>query len=241
LHRQDAHVESGSAPPARGSRGGAGIAADLRRAIESGRYREGDRLPPERELAASFGAARSTVRRALDELQRSGLVSRRLGSGTFVIAALRQADKGDVAELISPLQLIETRFAVEPHTTRLAVLNATRRDLADMEAALARGEASGADKDAFSRSDGEFHLAIARASRNPLLAAFYAEINRVRLHAQWDAMKEQILDPAAIAEYRLQHRGILEAIARRDGALAEARVLAHLETARADLLRAKSG
>ena len=60
------------------------ISAYLRRAIETGAYSEGDRLPPERQLAATFQAARSTVRRALDQLERAGFVSRRLGSGTFV-------------------------------------------------------------------------------------------------------------------------------------------------------------
>ena len=65
-------------------RGPRAISAYLQRAIETGAYSEGDRLPPERELAATFQAARSTVRRALDQLEKAGLVSRRLGSGTFV-------------------------------------------------------------------------------------------------------------------------------------------------------------
>ena len=125
----------------------------------------GDQLPPERELAVTFSAARSTVRRALDQLERAGLVSRRLGSGTFVTASAQaDAGSGDVADLVSPLQLIEARFAVEPYTTRLAVLNATRRDLDDMETVLTRAEACGDDKDEFSRWDAEFHL-LSRAPR----------------------------------------------------------------------------
>src|SRR5262249_59800600 len=72
---------------ARASRGVGAISAYLQRAIETGAYTEGDRLPPERQLAATFQAARSTVRRALDQLEKAGLVSRRLGSGTFVGAA----------------------------------------------------------------------------------------------------------------------------------------------------------
>jgi DNA-binding FadR family transcriptional regulator len=238
VSRHDARVSAVERPAGGPPRGTAGIAAHLRRAIENGTYADGDRLPPERELAATFRTARSTVRRALDQLERSGLVSRRLGSGTFVTARVAA---GEVVESISPLQLIEARFAVEPQTTRLAVINATRRDLDDMAAALERAENAGADKNEFSRWDAEFHLLIARGSRNPLLMEFYAAINGVRLHAQWDAMKEQILDPAAIAEYCRQHRGILEALDRRDAALAEARVVAHLEKARDDLLRARSG
>jgi len=57
----------------RPSRGVGAISAYLQRAIETGAYSEGDRLPPERQLAATFQAARSTVRRALDQLEKAGL------------------------------------------------------------------------------------------------------------------------------------------------------------------------
>jgi DNA-binding FadR family transcriptional regulator len=221
------------------SRGAGAILANLRKAIETGAYGEGDQLPPERQLAATFNAARSTVRRALDQLERAGLVSRRLGSGTFVVYS-GEAGPANIADRISPLQLIEARFAVEPFTTRLAVLNATRRHLDDMESVLARAEAAGSDKDAFSRWDAEFHLLVARASGNPLLLDVYRQINEVRLHAQWDAMKEQILTPEVIADYNRQHRDIFQALHQRDAQLAQMLITQHLEKARDDLLQAIS-
>jgi DNA-binding FadR family transcriptional regulator len=225
----------------RQSRGAGAILSELRRAIETGAYGEGDQLPPERQLAATFNAARSTVRRALDQLERAGLVSRRLGSGTFVAYPGEvEPAAGNIADRISPLQLIEARFAVEPFTTRLAVLNATRRNLDDMESVLARAEAAGTDKDAFSRWDAEFHLLIARASGNPLLLDVYRQINEVRLHAQWDAMKEQILTPEVIADYNRQHREIFQALHQRDAQLAQTLITQHLEKARDDLLQAIS-
>jgi DNA-binding FadR family transcriptional regulator len=226
---------------ARQSRGAGAILSQLRRAIETGAYGEGDQLPPERQLAATFNAARSTVRRALDQLERAGLVSRRLGRGTFVVyPGEAEPAAGNIADRISPLQLIEARFAVEPFTTRLAVLNATRRNLDDMESVLARAEAAGSDKDAFSRWDAEFHLLIARASGNPLLLDVYRQINEVRLHAQWDAMKEQILTPDVIAGYNRQHREIFQALHQRDAQLAQTLITQHLEKARDDLLQAIS-
>jgi DNA-binding FadR family transcriptional regulator len=227
--------------PVAPARGVGAISAHLRRAIESGAYGDGDRLPPERELATTFRAARSTVRRALDQLERAGMVSRRLGSGTFVRTSAASMSGMAVADLLSPLQLIEARFAVEPVTTRLAVLNATRRDLADIDAVLQRAESCGGDKDEFSRLDAEFHLLIARASRNPMLVAFYEQINKVRLHAQWDAMKEKILTPAAIRDYNRQHRSIQKALEQRDAQAAQGLIGEHLDKARDDLLRANSG
>ncbi|MGZ8401104.1 MAG: FadR/GntR family transcriptional regulator [Methyloceanibacter sp.] len=223
------------------NRGPRAISAYLQRAIETGAYSEGDRLPPERQLAECFNAARSTVRRALDQLERAGLVSRRLGSGTFVGASAASPRRaGDLADQVSPLQLIEARLAVEPFTTRLAVLHATRRSLDDMEVVLAHAEDSVGDKDEFSKWDGEFHLLIAHASGNPLLINVYRQINHVRLHAQWDAMKEKILTPDVIAAYNRQHRSIFNALHERDAQGAFALITEHLEQARDDLVKANS-
>ena len=52
--------------------------------IASGRYKPGKRLPSEAELVRRFGASRMTVFRAMHELQSLGLITRRVGSGTFV-------------------------------------------------------------------------------------------------------------------------------------------------------------
>lgn len=56
----------------------------LRLAIEQGRFRAGDKLPSEPELAQRFGTTRATVARALQQLVFEGLIARRAGSGTFV-------------------------------------------------------------------------------------------------------------------------------------------------------------
>jgi GntR family transcriptional regulator of arabinose operon len=62
------------------------VYAALRREIESGRWRRGERLPSEADLVKKFGASRITVGRAVRELQVAGLVERRAGSGTYVKA-----------------------------------------------------------------------------------------------------------------------------------------------------------
>jgi len=218
-------------------RGAGGITARLRRAIESGVFADGDQLPPERQLATAFGAARSTIRKALDQLEESGLVVRRVGAGTFVnYAGPLQNPIDDMADLISPLQLIEARLAVEPYMTRLAAINAPARDLDRMAEILDELEACGGDKDLFTRWDAEFHAVLARCSRNPLLAHLYQQINDVRSHALWDVMKEVILTPEQIDEYNRQHRAIYEALCQRDGRGAAEWVKRHLKTARADLI-----
>lgn len=213
------------------------ILARLEKAIETGVYADGDQLPAERQLAITFGTARSTIRKVLDELADRKLVVRRVGSGTFVnYAGPRHQNLEDVADLVSPLQLIETRFAVEPYMTRLATIHATRADLDRIESVLLRMEAPDVDQNLFTQLDSEFHLELARCSRNPLIVRIYQEVNMVRLHAQWDRMKKLILSPNAINYYNKQHRLIFDALSQRDAQAAAELVSRHLEQARQDLL-----
>jgi DNA-binding FadR family transcriptional regulator len=231
----------GEDPQLVATRGANSITSRLKRAIESGVYSDGDQLPPERQLALAFGTARSTIRKALDQLEQKNLVVRRVGSGTFVsYQGPVQDAMSDVTDLISPLQLIEARMAIEPSMTRLAALHASGRDLDAIEGILRRIESVTSDQDLFTKLDSEFHLALARCSRNPLLYRLYQHINTVRNHAQWEQMKQIILIKDKIEIYNQQHRAIFEALKARDPASAADLIVRHLETARLDLVGADS-
>ena len=217
--------------------GSSAIKAKLKRAIETGVYSYGDRLLPERELAASFNTARNTIRSALQQLEEEGLIRRRAGSGTFVeYDQAKKSSPFNISESMSPLQLIEARFAVEPYVVRLAALNATRNDLQNMEVVIKRLEACGDDKDAFTLLDGEFHEHLARCSQNPLLLNFLQQISRIRTHAQWRIKKEDVLSPKQIQAYNKQHRDIFVALSQRNVAMAVSHISDHLEKAKADLI-----
>jgi DNA-binding GntR family transcriptional regulator len=60
------------------------VALDLRRRIGDGEWEPGARIPPEVDLGEEYGVSRVTVRQALAELDKDGLVDRRRGSGTYV-------------------------------------------------------------------------------------------------------------------------------------------------------------
>ena len=227
--------EADDSLPAAVTVGSAAIAARLRQAILDGRYADGERLPAERDLAQHFEASRSTVREALRRLEESHLVTRRIGSGTFVNH--RPAlDQGDIAEVTSPVELIDVRLAVEPQMARLVAINATQRDLERLGEALKRVESCGGDRELFSRADEQFHLMMAECTRNPLMVWLYRQINDVRSHALWNGMKDIILTESRIAEYNRQHRELYEAMCNRDVDAATQAIVAHLEKARRDLL-----
>ena len=224
------------------SRNANSITNRLREAIEAGVFSNGDQLPPERQLALALGTARSTVRKSLDQLESEGMLTRRVGSGTFVsYSGPQRAATEEISYLISPLQLVETRFSVEPYMARLAAIHANQQDIENFETVLRRIEACGTDQDQFTRFDSEFHLALARCSRNPLMLRIYQQINTVRKEAQWNQVKRVILTKEKINEYNVQHRKIFEALRQRDVNGAVDAMTEHLETARQDLLGAQSG
>ncbi len=222
--------------PVRGARS---ITRQIRQAIESGVYADGDQLPPERELSETYGASRSTIRKALDDLERDGLVSRKVGSGTFIrYEGPVEPDLDIVVGQISPLQLIDARLGFERQMIRLAVAHANARDLDEMEDVLERMEQSERDKVAFTKLDSEFHLLLARASGNPLIVQLYKLINEVRTHSQWKAARELVLDPQKIRAYNTHHRAILDGLCNRDGLSAIEALNAHMDLAHQDLIGA---
>ncbi len=216
------------------------ITAQLRQAILDGRYAHGEKLPAERQLASALGASRATIRTALSRLEAERLVTRRLGAGTFVNFR-GGVDSESIAELTSPLELIEVRLGIEPQMVHLAVLNATGRDIERLAGAIARMEAASGDSESFTLWDEEFHQLISEATRNPLMVWVYRQINAVRTHSQWNAMKDKVLTPGRIAKYNRQHAALYEAIRTRDIQAAVAIVTDHLHYARHQLLGVNAG
>lgn len=215
------------------------VAAQIRRQILDGKYSLSERLPSERLLAEQFGCARGTLREALNKLDSAGLVKVKAGSGTYVLYEL-SADGNLVIDQARPLELIDARFALEPHICRLAVLQATSRDLDKAERLLQIMEGCGDDMELFASTDTTFHTHLAETTRNSLLIWVISQISNVRTLKQWDQMRVQTLNPKIVEQYNKQHREVLNAIRSRDPERAANLMKDHLETARLSLTRAAS-
>lgn len=228
---------SGALPDAVAVGGSAGIAAQLRRSILEGAYSFSERLPAERHLAESFGVSRGTVREALRRLEELGMVTRQIGSGTFV--TYREfAEQAAIADVTSPLELIDVRFGIEPQMVRLAIANATAIDIDRLLKALIRVESTANDPEKFTLADSEFHLSLAECTRNRLMVWLYQLVNETRTHPQWASMKDTILTSERIAKYNADHRQLCNAITSRNVDAALSTMHQHLERARIDLVGA---
>ena len=211
------------------------VAAQLRRRILEGEYAYEERLPAERSLAEEFGVARGTIRSVLQILEQQHLVARQVGSGTYVTHR-ETTNQQEISSVTSPLEMNEVRIAIEPQMVRLAIANASSRELDELRDALRQCEDCGDDPEKFARGDAAFHMALAHCSRNKLMYWLYERISEVRRHSQWRTMKAKLLTPERIDFYNSQHRRLYEAIAARNTSAAVKLIKDHLYGVHDDLL-----
>jgi len=147
--------------------------------IVSGALRAGERLPPERELAAMLGVSRPAVREALRILEAQGAVRSQVGKGPDSGTTIDRVPRDALARLLRlhvalgsfPLEdVVETRVALERSSVVLACRNAQPEDLARMRAALLAMDEQEVDRETFNEVDTDFHVALADAGGNRLMS-----------------------------------------------------------------------
>jgi DNA-binding FadR family transcriptional regulator len=214
------------------------LLAKFRRAIETRRWRPGQRIPTERELSAEFGLARNTIRRALKSLEDEGVIVRDVGRGTFVAEAEPRAQATDLATRIqnaSPTEVMEVRLMIEPRAAELCAIRANGAELDAMSECLRRSEEVKSIVE-FEMWDGLFHQALVAACHNQLLIDIYDAINTVRQKADWAKLKERVMTPARRQSTHAQHRKIMAALRARDAAGAAVEMTKHLQDVKRSII-----
>ncbi len=151
------------------------VAAAIGSRILDRTLREGDRLPPETELARQFGVNRSTVREALRELESSGLVTRRPGSKLMSVSrpqhvAIAEAvTRGLVLHDVTFLEVWEALTLLEPPIAEVAARARTPDDLTQIAASAARLASDNEDTEIAVHGAVEFFRSVARATHNQVL------------------------------------------------------------------------
>jgi GntR family transcriptional regulator, transcriptional repressor for pyruvate dehydrogenase complex len=213
--------------------------------ILAGTLRVGDRLPGERDLASHLQVSRAAVREAIRSLEAQGVVRSGVGSGkdagTVVSAmpsqALTRLLRLHVALANFPMpDVVDARVMLERSSAALAARHATTEDFETMRTALDGMERPEVDQVTFNDLDTAFHVAIAEASGNRLVAdmtiALRDSMRRPILHALNDLGSDWI--PVA-DQLRKDHREILAAIEAGNGALAAERIDEHIRSAHSTL------
>ena len=204
----------------------------VRSFIVDGSYAPGDRLPPERQLTEALGIGRSVLRRALDALERDGVLWRHVGKGTF-IAHEPARDAGQalprIARSTTPFQMMRARLCVEPAIAREAAMHASAEALNRMALAGDRARAAACWRD-YEAEDDRFHRSIAEATDNLPLLAIFDQLNVVRRAVAWTNVERANLEPPRDHPSFAEHAEIAEAIVARRPDAAQAAMRRHLKS-----------
>lgn len=207
------------------------VAAAIAERILSRELREGERLPPETELARQFGVNRSTVREALRELESGGLLQRRPGSKLMTVsrpqhrAVAKDVSRALALHDVTFFEVWEALTQLEPPMAEIAARNRTQADLDSLAAACQRFAAENADTDKAVRHAAEFFRCTGRATHNQVLELAQEPL----LHLLEPSLRVMI-DEVTQARSRIAaaERRILEAIVRRDAEAARGWMARHI-------------
>ncbi len=206
------------------------IAGRLIALIREKQLRPGDRLPPERELAAQMGVSRPSLREALRALSIMGIIENRQGSGTY-ITALEPAQLVEHLDFILSLDdsmfldFFEARRVLESGSAALAAQKINPEQIEDLETYLAHSEEAVSDPEAFLLCDMEIHRLISEAANNKILSLSMAVINKVGLYSRRRTSEYPDIRQKTLAD----HRNLIQAIKSRDPRAASRAMEEHLD------------
>lgn len=190
----------------------------LQQLISEGKWKPGEKLPSENDLAEMFGVSRITVRQALQRLAAMGLLETRQGEGTFV----QTLEMGDSLRGLIPTaylsensmaQVHEFREMIDTESARLAAIRATDEDIQQLRDNYDEMIAIDIDRHRmrFARADLEFHIKLGEISRNTMIMKTYEVLYDVLINAMQITIERMGKSSAAV-----YHKRIIDAVAAHD-------------------------
>jgi len=203
------------------------LAAQLSEEIAKGKFKPGDRLPPERELALQLGVSRTAIRDAIKLLAGQGILKVTHGSGIYV--ANQDRITGQIANLLtvregSLRELFEVRKLIEVEAAGWAAERGQPQGFDKIKKIVEQANQALHDPASLARLDAAFHLAVIEAGGNTILLRVM--LNLLDLLA--DARKESLSIPGRPARSAGEHNDLAHAILSNDPAGARRLMLRHL-------------
>ncbi|HZR38491.1 MAG TPA: FadR/GntR family transcriptional regulator [Ktedonobacteraceae bacterium] len=205
----------------------------LREQIANGVFPVGSKLPPEPELMTRLGVGRSSLREAMRVLEHMGLVEVRPGDGTYVRMPTPESEPlGQRLRRAKIFEVYEVRRTLELECMRLAALRRDEQEVAQMRQALRDREAAmiAGQQKAFIEADLTFHMTIAQATKNSVLADLYRAFVTVHGDA-W--MKASEVPGLVESTGQRLHEQMADAIEQQDPERAQ-RLIEHMLAASVD-------
>ncbi len=213
------------------------VASTIMGSIMSGKYKPGERLPSERDLAVAFKVSRPTIREAMIALEIRGLAETRHGSGIYVTdqptAPTNSADLD-----IGAFELTEARRLFEGEAAALAATQVSEECIEELERIIAEMEDENARGQQDWTADRRFHIAIARATRNTAIATVIENLLDMRHKSPLCVYMLERARRVGVQPRVSEHRRILVALRKRDPRAARNAMRGHLARVIEDVLEA---
>lgn len=210
------------------------VAEQIRKRIQSGELKPGERLESVEQLAKRFQVGRSTIREALSALRAMGLVDIRQGEGTFVTSydLMKLAQPiGDFANINKKemMEFFEVRKIIESGAAGIAACKRKDRHLKAMREAIeAMEQATGGDN-LGEIADANFHLAIAESTQNSVLIKMMEMISDTLRDTMRESRRLWLFsEDSTLDRLHQEHRSIFNSIEEQNPILAQQLMLAHL-------------
>jgi GntR family transcriptional repressor for pyruvate dehydrogenase complex len=210
------------------------IARTLFEDLAGGRYKVGDRLPAERDLADEHEVSRPVVREAMIALEVQGLIEVRIGAGAYVVRLPGTGDRPDFH--VTGFELTEARLLLEGEAAALAAIHITDQELEELDRLVARIAAENEQPSFSDSADRDFHMLIATATRNALIAKTIEQYWDLRSTAPECALLHRQARDADMRPVVEEHRAIAAALHGRDPPAARAAMRSHLSNVMDHLL-----
>lgn len=168
---------------------------EIERLIREMNLKEGDRLPPERELCEKIGASRIIVREALSFLKASGIIKSRRGSGNYVIKIPSEENKQSKLLAYDLDELIIAREFLDKAIAEFYISNFSLQMIQDMEHHLSLMKEYFEQKKfrALTESDVMFHKVYAKAARNSIIFHLMENLLDYMKSRVWYVLKKDYL------------------------------------------------
>lgn len=210
------------------------IADQIAALVQSGEYKPGERLPPERDLATQLGVSRPSVREALIALEVEGYVEVRVGSGVYVTNTGSGVGRNPALPADSgPFELIRARWLIEGECAALAAREGNRAQIRAIEDALAdMVEDHSRKKNPMPlAADRQFHLRIAEAGGNSALVLVVKTLWDQRMGPLFMQLENHFTTDETWTTAIKEHRDVVSAIAKHDARAARAAMRRHMDNA----------
>ncbi|PKN96242.1 MAG: hypothetical protein CVU43_21735 [Chloroflexi bacterium HGW-Chloroflexi-5] len=164
--------------------------------IMDGIWKPNDKLPSENELSSMFNVSRNTVRSAIQKLRTMGVLISVQGQGTFIRSGGEDTTTDSLLPLLSLsnmeiIDILEFRKAIEVSSVALAAMNRDEDDLEEIQKHLENMKANVENYDEYGAADYEFHLSIAKASKNMIFYSVLVRLQRI-LYAHFTKMSREL-------------------------------------------------